>query len=42
MLIQNFIFTFRYGASKGFKKAFKAFIKHFEAPQKNVKIKVLG
>ena len=28
------------GASKGFMKAFKAFIKPFEAPQRSVKIKI--
>ena len=36
----NFIFTLLCGASKGFMKAFKAFIKPFEAPQRNVKIKI--
>ena len=36
----NFYFhTFR-GASKGFMKAFKAFIKPFEVPQSSVNIKV--
>ena len=35
-----FIFTLLCGASKGFMKAFKAFIKPFEAPQRSVKIKV--
>ena len=34
-----FIFTILYGVSKGFKKAFKAFIKSFEAPQ-SAKIKI--
>ena len=34
------IFTFLRGASKGFMKAFKAFIKPFEAPQRRVKIKI--
>ena len=29
-----------YGASKGFIKAFKAFIKPFEVPQRSVKIKI--
>ena len=28
------------GTSKGFMKAFKAFIKPFETPQKSVKIKI--
>ena len=36
----NFIFTLLCGASKGFMKAFKVFIKPFEAPQKSVKIKI--
>ena len=31
-----FSFTLLYGASKGFMKAFKAFIKPSEAPQKKV------
>ena len=35
-----FIFTLLCGASKGFTKAFKAFIKPFEAPQRSVKIKI--
>ena len=35
-----FIFTLLCGASKGFMKAFKAFIKPFEAPQRSVKIKI--
>ena len=39
-LTQIFIFTLRCGASKGFMKTFKAFIKPFEAPQKSVKIKI--
>ena len=34
-----FIFTHLCGASKGFIKAFKTFIKPFEAPQRSVKIK---
>ena len=38
---QVFIFTFLCGASKGFMKAFKAFIKPFEAPQRSAKIKNL-
>ena len=37
----NFVFTLLCSASKGFMKAFEAFIiKHFEAPQGNVKIKI--
>ena len=36
-----FIFTFLCGASKGFMKAFKAFIKPFETPQTSAKIKIL-
>ena len=39
-LSKNFTFTLLCGASKGFMKAFKAFIKPFEAPQKSVKIKI--
>ena len=39
-LSEIFIFTFLCGASKGFMKAFKAFIKPFEAPQRSVKIKI--
>ena len=35
-----FIFILLCGASKGFMKAFKVFIKAFEAPQKSVKIKI--
>ena len=35
-----FIFTFLCGASKGFMKALKAFIKAFEASQRSVKIKI--
>ena len=35
-----FIFTLLCGASKGFLKAFKAFKKPFEAPQRSVKIKI--
>ena len=34
------IFTFFCGASKSFMKAFKAFVKLSEAPQRSVKIKV--
>ena len=34
------MFTFICGASKGFMKAFNAFIKPFEAPQRSVKIKI--
>ena len=36
----NFIFTLLGGASKGFKKALKAFIKLSEAPRRSVKIKI--
>ena len=39
-LSEIFIFTLLCGASKGFMKAFKAFIKPFEAPQRSVKIKI--
>ena len=35
----NFIFTLLFGASKGFMKDLKAFIKSFEAPQRSVQIK---
>ena len=35
-----FIFTLLCGASESFMKAFKAFIKPFEAPQRSVKIKI--
>ena len=35
-----FIFTLLCGASKGFMKAFKAFIKPSETPQKSEKIKI--
>ena len=35
-----FLFTLLCGASKGFMKAFKAFTKPFEAPQRSVKIKI--
>ena len=38
-LTQIFIFTLLWGASKGFMKALKAFIKPFEATQRSVKIK---
>ena len=34
------IFTLPYGASKGFMKALKAFIKPFEELQRSVKIKI--
>ena len=37
-LSQIFIFTLICGASEGFIKAFKAFIKPFEASQRSVKI----
>ena len=36
-----FIFLLPCGASKGFMKALKAFIKPFEAPQRSVKIKIV-
>ena len=35
-----FILTLLCGASKGFTKDFKAFIKTFEAPQRSVKINI--
>ena len=35
----HFIFTLLGGATEGFMKAFMAFIKPFEAPQKSVKIR---
>ena len=38
--LKIFIFTLLFGASKGFIKAFKVFIKPFEAPQRSVKIKI--
>ena len=34
-------FTFLCGASKGFMKVFKAFVKLFKTPQSSVKIKIL-
>ena len=37
-----FIFTLLCGASKGFMKDLKAFIKPFEAPQRSVKLKILS
>ena len=37
----DFILTLLCGASKGFIKVLKAYIKPFEAPQKRVKIKIL-
>ena len=37
-LTQLFIFTLLCGASKGFMKGLKAYIKSFEAPQRSVKI----
>ena len=37
---QIFNFTLLCGASKGFMKAFKAFINHFESPQRSVKMKI--
>ena len=36
----NFYFHTSLGASKSFRKAFKAFIKPFEAPQRSEKIKI--
>ena len=39
-LAQIFIFTLLCGISKGFMKALKAFIKHFDALQRSVKIKI--
>ena len=36
----NFYFRILCGASKGFTKALKAFIKPFEVPQRSVKIKI--
>ena len=39
-LSKIFVFKFLFGASKGFMKAFKAFIKPFEAPERSVKIKL--
>ena len=39
-LTSIFIFTLLCGGSKGFMKAFKAFIKPFEASQRTVKIKI--
>ena len=39
-LSQIFIFTLLLGASKGFMKACKAFIKPLETPQISVKIKL--
>ena len=39
-LTQFFIFSLLCGASKGFMKAIKVFIKLFEAPQRIVKIKI--
>ena len=38
-LTEVFIFTLPDGASNGFMKTLKAFIKPFEAPQRSVKIK---
>ena len=38
----TFIFTLLYSVSKGFMKAFKAFIKPFEAPPRNLKINFLS
>ena len=34
-----FIFILPCGTTEGFMKVLKAFIKHFEAPQRSVKIK---
>ena len=39
-LTKIFIFTLLCGPSKGFIKDFKAFIKPFEAPRRNAKIKI--
>ena len=39
-LTKIFIFTLLCGATKGFMKAFKSFIKPFGAPQSSVKIKI--
>ena len=39
-LTSIFIFILLCGASKGFIKVLKAFIKPFEAPQRSVKIKI--
>ena len=36
----KFFFTLLCGASRGFVKAFKAFIKPFEAQQSSVKVKI--
>ena len=36
----KFFFPLLGGASKGFMKAFKVFIKTFEVPQRSVKIKI--
>ena len=40
MLTEIIIFRFLCGSLKGFMKAFKGFIKPFEAPQRSVKIKI--
>ena len=39
-LTEIFVFTFLCGASKGFMKALKPFIKSLEAPQRSVKLKI--
>ena len=39
-LREVFILTLLCGASEGFMKALKAFIKPFEVPQKSIKIKI--
>ena len=39
-LTQIIIFTLLCGASKGFMKALKAFIKSFKAPERSMKIKI--
>ena len=39
-LTEIFILTLLCGASEGFMKAFKAFIKSFKAPQRSAKIKI--
>ena len=41
-LTSIFIFTLLCGASEGFMKVLKTFIKPFEAPQRSLKIKVLS
>ena len=36
----NFLFTLLCGVSKGFMRAYKTFVKTFEAPQRSVKTKI--